>query len=99
MGGTTHRGGPPPLALLNEPNGVEKAELAEAPSPTARDWLPAVAAAQLTPPLNPVAVDTHCAKAGEIPSAVITPAIAARLRSEPPLSMLLASSWARELDG
>jgi hypothetical protein len=41
-------------------------------------------------PARPVAVEKHCANAGEMPNAVIMPA-AAKPRSVPPHSMLLAS--------
>ena len=47
----------------------------------------------------PATPEKHCAKAGETPSAVIMPAAAARLRSAPPVRMLVASSRARRWRG
>jgi len=56
----------------------------------------AAVAAQEVPALKSVALDWHpCARAGETPNTVATPAAMARPRIDPPVRMLLASRLAR----
>jgi hypothetical protein len=88
---------PSPFAIAVLPKAVDLVPVAVAPDPTAVVVIP-VGTTAVQFPANPVAVEKHCANAGDTPNAVIIPAAAARLRSVPPQSMLLASNRARKLD-
>ena len=84
-----------PLATAKLPYAVALRPVAFENVPTAVE-LPPVAAvcSQLPAPVVKVlpAPEKHCAKAGEMPTTVIIPAAAARLRNVPPESRVLASS-------
>jgi hypothetical protein len=77
---------------------VASVPVAFAFKPTAVELAPVAAAcSQAAVSKTPAAPEKHWAKTGETPNTVTIPAAAARLRSVPPSSMLLASRCPRHL--